>query len=375
VPLEEPGWWYGGAPPHRLIAPLLPALSQVYGWLAQVRFSSTTPYRSRLPVICVGNFTSGGTGKTPLAILVANLLKERGEKPCFLTRGYGGSERGPAWVESGNRAAARFGDEPLLLANVAPTLVARNRAAGARCIEASGRGVTAIVMDDGLQNPSLAKDLAVAVVDAERGLGNGEVIPAGPLRAPIDFQLGLVDAVVVREGAAVSGTREVSTASGAPGAGIGALLRHRFPGPVLAARVETRGDTAWLAGARLVAFAGIANPDRFFALIERLGGKIAARRTFRDHHAFLRADADALSALAEAENAVLVTTEKDWIRLAEGESFAQALSACVRTLPIEMIVEQRDAKRLASLIDAAMRNDGDNGRRSAERALPTPPAD
>ena len=366
MPLEEPGWWYGGAPPHRLIAPLLPALSQFYGWLAQVRFSSTTPYRSRLPVICVGNFTSGGTGKTPLAILIANLLKERGDKPCFLTRGYGGSERGPAWVEGGNRAAARFGDEPLLLANVAPTLVARNRAAGARYIEASGRGITAIVMDDGLQNPTLAKNLAVAVVDAERGLGNGEVIPAGPLRAPIDFQLGLVDAVVVREGA---------TTSGAPRAGIGALLRHRFPGPVLAARVETRGDTAWLAGARLVAFAGIANPDRFFALIERLGGKIVARRTFRDHHAFSRADADALSALAEAENAVLVTTEKDWIRLAEGESFARALSACVRTLPIEMIVEQRDAKRLASLIDAAMRNDGENGRRSAERALPTSQAD
>jgi tetraacyldisaccharide 4'-kinase len=205
----------------------------------------------------------------------------------------------------------------------------------------------------------------VAVVDAERGFGNGEVIPAGPLRAPIDFQLGLVDAVVVRE-AATSGT---------PDAGIGARLRHRFPGPVLTARVETRGDTAWVAGARLVAFAGIANPERFFALVERLGGKIGARRTFRDHHAFSRADADELSALAEAENAVLVTTEKDWIRLAEGESFARALSPCVRALPIEMVVEPRDVKRLASLIDAAMRNDGDNGRRSTERALPTSQTD
>jgi tetraacyldisaccharide 4'-kinase len=366
VPLEEPGWWYGGTQPHRLIAPLLPALSQFYGWLAQARFNRATPYRSRLPVICVGNFTSGGTGKTPLAILIATMLKERGDKPCFLTRGYGGSERGPAWVESGNRAATRFGDEPLLLANVAPTLVARNRAAGARYIEASGRGITAIVMDDGLQNPSLAKNLAVAVVDAERGFGNGEVIPAGPLRAPIDFQLGLVDAVIVREAA---------TASAAPEAGIGALLRHRFPGPVLTARVETRGDTAWLAGARLVAFAGIANPERFFALIERLGGKILARRTFRDHHAFSRADSDDLSALAEAESAVLVTTEKDWMRLAEGESFARALSACVRTLPIEMVVEQRDVKRLASLIDTATRKDERNEGRSEGRAPPAPQSD
>ena len=108
VPLEEPGWWYGGAAPHRFVAPLLPALSQCYGWLAQARFKSATPYRSRLPVICVGNFTAGGTGKTPLAIFIANLLKERGENPCFLTRGYGGSEKGPAWVEGRHRAAARF---------------------------------------------------------------------------------------------------------------------------------------------------------------------------------------------------------------------------------------------------------------------------
>ena len=356
MPLDEPGWWYGGAPPHRLLAPLLPALSNCYAWVAQTRFRGTTPYRSRLPVICVGNFTSGGTGKTPLAIFIANLVKENGGSPCFLTRGYGGSERGPAWVESGIGTATRFGDEPLLLAKIAPTLVARNRAAGARVIEADARGITAIIMDDGLQNPALAKDLAIAVVDAERGFGNGEVIPAGPLRAPIDFQLRLVDAIIVRE----------------PGiepseAGIGALLRRRFPGPVLAARVETSGDCAWLTGARVVAFAGIANPDRFFALIERLGGRIAARRTFRDHHTFSRGDAEDLSALAESENAVLVTTEKDWVRLAEGDDFARAIAACVRTLPIEMVFEARDEKRLASLIEAAVTADG---RRDASSRRP-----
>jgi tetraacyldisaccharide 4'-kinase len=350
VPLEEPRWWYGGGAPHRLLAPLLPAVSWCYGRLAQARFSSAAPYCSQLPVICVGNFTSGGTGKTPLAIFIANLLKENGGRPCFLTRGYGGSEKGPAWVESGARAATRFGDEPLLLAKVAPTLVARNRAAGARFIEADARGITAIIMDDGLQNPALAKDLAIAVVDAERGFGNGEVIPAGPLRAPIDFQLRLVDAIIVREPGA-----ETSEA------GIGALLRHRFPGPVLAARVETRGDCKWLTGARVVAFAGIANPDRFFALIERLGARVAARRTFRDHHAFSRADAEELSALAESENAVLVTTEKDWVRLAEGDDYARAIAACVRTLPIEMAFEARDEKRLASLIEAAVRPDARSG--------------
>ena len=140
---------------------------------------------------------------------------------------------------------------------------------------------------------------------------------------------------------------------------------------MLAARIETSGDCAWLTGTRLVAFAGIANPDSFFALIERLGGRIAARRTFRDHHTFSREDTDDLSALAKAENAVLVTTEKDWMRLAEGEDFARALAACVRTLPIEMVFEARDETRLTSLIELrsadGRRDGGSDGPRPTSR--------
>src|SRR5690606_16925913 len=144
--------------------------------------------------------TAGGTGKTPLAIFIAELLKARGQSPVFLTRGYGGSVHGPAWLDGETSAAApRFGDEPLLLARVAPTLVARDRKAGIPMLETSSRKVSAVIMDDGLQNQALAKDFAIAVVDGARGLGNGEVIPAGPLRAAMEFQLGLVDAIVVRE--------------------------------------------------------------------------------------------------------------------------------------------------------------------------------
>lgn len=338
--LEEPGWWYGEAPDVR--ARLLAPLGALYGWVARARCQRRKPYRSRLPVICVGNFTAGGTGKTPLAIAVAKLLIARGVTPAFLTRGYGGSEAGPVWVEDGQGAARRFGDEPLLLARVAPTLVARDRAAGALAIEASGRKVGAIVMDDGLQNGSLAKDLSIAAVDGVRGLGNGEVIPAGPLRAPLEFQLGLVDAIVVREPAQ----------DGAAAASVHERMRRSFPGPVLAARVGPSGDTGWFASRPVVAFAGIANPQRFFALAEGLGARVQERVSFSDHHAFSRADAERLLALAQAKACDLITTEKDWVRLAGDESLGE-LQRKTRTLAVEMTFEERDLNRLVALIDAA----------------------
>jgi tetraacyldisaccharide 4'-kinase len=343
VRLDEPVWWYGQPPDVR--ARLLAPLGALYGWVAKSRYLRRQPYRSRFPVICVGNFTAGGTGKTPLAIAIARLLLQRGIVPVFLTRGYGGSDAGPAWVEEGPSAARRFGDEPLLLARVAPTLVARDRAAGARAIEASGRKVGAVIMDDGLQNPSLAKDLSIAVVDGSRGLGNGEVIPAGPLRAPFDFQLGLVDAIVVAE----------PEEDGVAAAGVHERMRRGFPGPVLAARVGPSGDTAWLADRSFVAFAGIANPERFFALAERLGARVLERVAFPDHHVFSRADAERLLTLANAKACDLVTTEKDWARLA-GAAGAGELLRGARTLGIEMVFEERDLSRLVSLIDAATLN-------------------
>jgi tetraacyldisaccharide 4'-kinase len=344
VRLEEPSWWYGEAPGVR--AQLLAPLGALYGWIAQRRYQRRQPYRSRFPVICVGNFTAGGTGKTPLAIAVARLLAARGVAPVFLTRGYGGSDAGPAWVEDGPGAARRFGDEPLLLARVAPTMVARDRAAGARAIESSGRHVGAIVTDDGLQNGSLAKDLSIAVVDGARGLGNGEVIPAGPLRAPIEFQLGLVDAIVVRE----------PEEDGAAAAGVHERMRRSFPGPVLAARVvAASGDGAWLSGKPVVAFAGIANPERFFALAEKLGAHVLERVTFPDHHAFSRADAERLLRVAQSKACDLVTTEKDWARLVGDESLGE-LARRTRPLGIEMVFDDRDRGRIVSLIEAATLN-------------------
>ncbi len=347
--LEEPKWWYGDAPCPRLLAPLLAALSQLYGWVAQWRFHRRQPYRARFPVICVGNFTAGGTGKTPLAMFIARQLLAEGGRPVFLTRGYGGREPGPVWVEDTAGAARRFGDEALLLARVAPTLVARDRKLGVRAIEDSGRKVSAVIMDDGLQNPALVKDLAIAVVDGGRGLGNGEVIPAGPLRAPMEFQLGLVDAIVVTEPRGNAAP---------PNPDVKELLRHGFHGPVLEVAAVPQGDTAWLSGTPVVAFAGIANPARFFALLDSLGARVLERVVFPDHHNFKRADAERLLALAHADGVHLVTTEKDWVRLDGEETMPVELLERTRPLAIEMAFSDRDLGRLTSLIATATQHPG-----------------
>jgi tetraacyldisaccharide 4'-kinase len=341
VRLDEPAWWYGGRADLRQRA-LIP-VARLYGWIAERRYHQEMPYRSRLPIICVGNFTAGGTGKTPLSIHIARLLIARGEKPVFLTRGYGGRVTGPAWVDTATSAARRFGDEPMLLAAVAPTLVARDRRAGIIAVERDARSPSVVIMDDGLQNPAVAKDLSIALVDGKRGVGNGEVIPAGPLRAPLEFQLGLVDAIIVRD----------PPDNGSSGSVLG-VLRKGFPGPVLAASVAPAGNTSWVSEKPLVAFAGIANPRRFYRLLERLGGRVAEQKSYPDHHWFSASDAERLLDMAHRTGGQLVTTEKDYARL-DGNPALDALAAQTRVLPIEMQVEDRDVARLNSLIEAALK--------------------
>ncbi len=348
MPAREPSWWYGeeDAWQTRLLA--LPA--RVYGWAAERRFRTTHPYRSKLPVVCVGNFTAGGTGKTPLSLLIADILVAAGEQPVFLTRGYGGRIRGPEFLNYDGARARDAGDEPLLLLRTAPVMIARDRRAGVMAIEAAERP-TVIVMDDGLQNPAVEKDLTIALVDDRRGVGNGRVIPAGPLRAPLEFQLGLVDAVVVNRSPAAADTEASSRATLE-------TLKRGFPGPVLAARPEPSGDTEWLKEHPLVAYAGIANPQRFFNLVESLGGRIAATRTFTDHHAFREADASRLIDLARMHAAQLVTTEKDWVRIDTNGSARAALKETSRPLPIRLRFEEAELSRLTELVLTAAKTGG-----------------
>jgi tetraacyldisaccharide 4'-kinase len=343
VRLDEPAWWYGAD--HRLAQRLLQPIGTIWGAIATRSYARATAYRCRLPVVCIGNFTTGGTGKTPLAVQVAGELQSLGRKVVFLTRGYGGRLAGPHWVDEAADKAADVGDEPLLLARQAPTLVSRDRAAGAKAIEISDRPADVIVMDDGLQNPSLSKDLSLAVVDGRRGIGNGRVIPAGPLRAPLDFQFGLADAIIVNE----PQEGEVSVAP------IADWLRQRFPGPVLSASVQPTEPVAWLDNTAVVAFAGTGAPERFFGLLRHCRANVVHAVSFPDHHPFSEADARRLMDLASAASATLVTTEKDWVRMdASGEAVGR-LKSMSRVLPIVISFGERDAERLKTLLEVAVR--------------------
>lgn len=349
MPLDEPSWWYSGGDDWRARA--LQPIARVYGWGAMRRFAKAKPYRADRPVICVGNFTAGGTGKTPLSLLLAEMLKEVGKSPVFLTRGYTGNLTGPVWVDPGIHDARDVGDEPMLLAAVAPTMISRDRAAGAKAITSRIPPASVIIMDDGLQNPALHKDLTLAVVDGHRGIGNGELIPAGPLRAPLSFQFSMTDAIIVNCPLATGGTDEASTGAAKRESGVLTRLRESFSGPVLAATPEPAGDITWLRDTPVIAFAGIANPQRFFRLLESLGAELVTTLAYRDHHRFTSAEMADLLARAKASGAQLVTTEKDLARLDEGgETVSARLRQATRSLPIRLAFNGNDLMRLQALI-------------------------
>ena len=279
--------------------------------------------RATVPVLCVGNFTHGGAGKTPTAMWLAKMLQEAGEKPFCLSRGYGGSLAGPRRVDAKTDAAALIGDEALLLARVAPTIVARDRVAGARAAQAAGAGV--IVMDDGLQNASLAKDFTIAVIDGRRGIGNACVFPAGPLRAPLKTQLACTDALLaIGEG---EGARAVAAA------GLPVFHGRLQADPAAVAALKAR---------QVLAFAGIGDPDKFFATAAEAGIAVAERQPFPDHHRFSAEEAADLIMRAEHDGLALLTTEKDRARMA-GEPLLTALAQKSHVLPVTLAVQEAEA--------------------------------
>jgi tetraacyldisaccharide 4'-kinase len=323
--MREPAFWWREP---RLAARLLAPPAALYGAVAGRRMRRSG-HRSRATVVCIGNLTVGGAGKTPTAIAVARLLREAGANPAFLSRGYGGLLAGPV-VVAPTHTATDVGDEPLLLARVAPTVVARDRVAGAAAAVAAGADT--IVMDDGFQNPSLDKDLSLLVVDGRRGIGNGKVIPAGPLRAPLAAQLARAHALLV-VGEAGWSARGVIAAAQKDGP---LLLTGRLvPDPAAAAALE---------GARVLAFAGIADPDKFFATLRDAGIAVVATRRFADHHLFSAAEANDLVAVADQTGLTLVTTEKDHARMT-GDPALAALAARAKTLPVTLETDKAGALR------------------------------
>lgn len=326
--MREPAfWWQTDAQGGRLLAPL----AGVYGAVAAWRLQSPGQ-KAGVPVICLGNLTVGGGGKTPAALTVVRLLLAERKRPFFLTRGYGGRLPGPIRVDSNIHRAADVGDEPLLLAELAPTIVARDRVAGARAARIGGANV--IVMDDGFQNPKLAKDLAILVVDGRRGIGNGRIVPAGPLRAPLETQVTRAQAVIV-----------VGPAGGGVDAVLESARRHRVA--IFHGRLVPDPATLDAIGQRRVlAFAGIADPEKFYLTLSQAGVAVAERASFPDHHRYTAVDALGLIVRADAANLLLLTTEKDYARFA-GDAPLAALAARSSVLRVQLkIEEESDFRRL-----------------------------
>ncbi len=301
--MKAPGFWRrdrGG-----IFALALGPISWAYGVAARARYAIGKQAPAGAPVICVGNIVAGGAGKTPVALAVCEKLIERGRAVHFLTRGYGGSasrrKSAPVPVDPGRHTAREVGDEALLLARVAPTWVGLDRAAAAAAAVAAGAEV--IVMDDGYQNPGLKKDFSLLVADGDYGFGNGRLLPAGPLRETVECGLARAGAVAVIGG---GGRTRADIIERVQKAGKAVILGHLVPGQKAAAA---------LGGQKVVAFAGIGRPEKFFETIVRLRCNLVAARGFADHHPFTDGEIEILKSLAARKSAKLLTTEKDYQRL------------------------------------------------------------
>jgi tetraacyldisaccharide 4'-kinase len=327
--MRDPAFWWRKA---GVRAALLAPLAAGYGAIAAGRMGKAGA-RAGVPVLCVGNFTLGGAGKTPAAMAIAKMLTEAGQRVFCLSRGYGGSHAGPKLVDAHADAADQVGDEALLLARVAPTVIARDRVAGAALARAKGANV--VVMDDGLQNGAIAKDLTLAVVDGRRGIGNGCVFPAGPLRAPLAAQLARTDALLVV--GEESGARELVTA--AKSRGLPVLHGRLVPDPAAVTALKPH---------KVLAFAGIGDPEKFFATVTAAGIAVASTKSFPDHHRYTAEEAAELVMDCEHESLTLLTTEKDHARM-RGDPALSALYARAQVLPVTMAVAESDELRRLTL--------------------------
>ena len=297
--MRAPGFWWRTPDRPGLVPRLLAPLGWLYaaGTARRLRQPGYTP---QVPVICVGNLTAGGAGKTPTVIALVERLTARGQKVHVVSRGYGGRLDGPLRVEEARHSAEEVGDEPLLLSAFAPVWVARDRAAGVRAAEAAGAGV--VLMDDGFQNPAVTPALGLVVVDAARAFGNGRCIPAGPLREPVATGLSRADLVLtIGEDAAQAQFDATWGPIAAP------HLRGQLQ--PLQMGMDWKGE-------RVLAFAGIADPSRFFATLRAEGAEVVRGEALADHETLSETLLKRLELEAAAAGAQLVTTEKDAARLA-----------------------------------------------------------
>lgn len=285
--MKTPKYWQSNS----LISKLLEPAGFVYGTLTQLRLKLVKPRKARIPVICIGNITAGGTGKTPVAVSVAKMLASDMFHPFFISRGYGGRLQN-VMVNNKKHTARDVGDEPLLLSKQAPVIVNADRFAAAET--AASEGADAVIMDDGFQNPSLYKDVSFLVFDGHYGTGNGKLIPAGPLRETLADGLKRADAVIILG----KDKQDLAQKCGLP----------VFYGHTEAARTGL-GDRD------VLAFAGIGHPQKFYYTLKQQGFNVVKTVDFPDHHFYTGAELNALLAEARKLNADVYTTEKDYVKI------------------------------------------------------------
>jgi len=315
--------------PPGLTAHLLAPASTVWSAAGRLRRALAQPYHPAVPVVCVGNLVAGGAGKTPVALALSAWLQQRKIAVHVVSRGYGGRLRGPVQVDPARHDAVAVGDEALLHAARSPSWIARDRVAGVAAAVAAGAQL--VLLDDGFQNPTVAKTLSVIVIDAAYGLGNSRVIPAGPLREAFGDGLARADAVMLLAGSEAAGGAEPVPLPG-----------DRPVIPAMVAPVVRER----LVGSRLYAFSGIGRPQKFYATLRTLAVDLVGTRDFPDHHLFRAADIDALRRAAERAGARLVTTAKDIVRL------PAALRTGIEVLEVE--VRWSDPEALERLMTSVL---------------------
>jgi len=321
--VTPPSFWFS----DNVLARFLDPIGRIIGSITTHKIKSARPLRVNVPVICVGNLTVGGTGKTPIAASIAERLRQRGNRPAILLRGYGGKLKGPLKVDSRLHTFEDVGDEALLHAVTTPTWVSAKRALAA--LEAIKDGADVLVMDDGHQHPSLAKDLSLVSINGRIGFGNGRITPAGPLREPAESGLRRADAAIVMGG----DPHQLSAG----------ISKHT---PILRAQLVPGPEAKYLKGEKVVAFAGIGDPINFFQALAGIGARVVSAHPFGDHYGYAGADIQTILDEAFSIGAVPITTMKDAVRL-DPDQRQQ-----VNVLSVD--VEWEDPGALDKLLDRAL---------------------
>lgn len=334
--IKEPWFWRDSSLTARAVSTLLSPLGGLYNFSQKIIWNRANSFQATIPVICVGNASLGGVGKTPFAMmLAADYLNNQQQRPHFLTRGHGGTITEPVRFDPQTHQISDAGDEAFLLARHAPVWIARNRAFGAKC--AAGAGATSIIMDDGFQNPSLAKSFSFLLVDNSDPEGNGRIFPAGPMREPLTQAADRADAIIAVKKSNAEPTHQ-------------AITQITTNTPLICAWLSP--DTEELPD-KVIAFCGIGNPQRFFDMLENYGTKVVARYGFPDHHRYSAAELDRLRKQAKKLGAPLMTTEKDFVRLQKEDR------EDISFLPVKMSVDDPEMlkKLLATFIETSDNNE------------------